>query len=616
MGERFRPELPPPMAANPHAGRLLLRAVRREDHDDVVVREAHLPSDSPVWLGREPRRSGGDPDYGADIAVGGDGLISNRHATLTWDGTRLRVQRWHKARNPVYLLEPGDPPAARPADDFTVELFGRFRIGNTIFLALPDIPDGVVHERSISGDELKTLPFADPAVQIDALAALPDMIRHAPNDDQLVGELLAVLLRGVPRADAVAVVSWDGNKVEVRSAKFRNGRPRPLKPSRQLVSRAVNGYENVQHVWAGEGDTSVTAATGGADWAVCVRLIGPEPEAAYLLGRLPTGPSDGGSILVADMKFAKLAGDIFSGLREIRVLQRRDGFLAQMLTPVVRHALAGRSFDEVVVPRQLQTTVIFCDLRGSVSAVERGGGDLLGTWDTISQALDVMAGAIVAQDGVIGDFQGDAAMGFWGWPLPQEDQIDRAARAALMIRKRFAGFAARRGHPLADFVCGIGLAHGDAIAGRLGATDQIKIGVFGPTVNRAARLEAATKALKVPILVDEAVLTQLRDGPPRQWCRTRRVAKVLPQGLSSPVMIGELLPPDGEAGPNLSETNRRMYEGALDRFLAGDWVGFRRVASTFPADGPMAYVVKYVEQSAGPDGRPSADWNGGIPVAK
>ena len=28
---------------------------------------------------------------------------------------------------------------------------------------------------------------------------------------------------------------------------------------------------------------------------------------------------------------------------------------------------------------------------------------------------------VLDTDGVIGDFHGDAAMGFWGWPLQQQD---------------------------------------------------------------------------------------------------------------------------------------------------------------------------------------------------
>ena len=611
----------------PRSGKLLLRAQRRGERGELASRDYLVPFGLPVRLGREPRQSpsepGYDPDYGADLVVRGDSLISNHHAILTWDQGRLRVQRFPKAKNPIYLIDPENPDSARPADDFLVGIFERFRIGTTVFMPLPDVSGPV--ERTMSGEELRGQQFIDPAPRIEALAALPEMIRLSPDDNQLLDELLAVLLRGVPRADVTAVVALDGESVSVRAVRTRDGRPRAFAPSRQLVLRAVRGYENVQHIWTGVGGAtppaSVDAPTlsSGTDWALCVRLLGRTDEGLYLTGRMPqdvgAGPGNN-PLLAADLKFAKLAGDIYAGLNELRGLQRREGFLSQMLTPVVRHALAGQPFEEVTAPRQLPVTVLFCDLRGSVKAVEQGRDDLLGTWDKVSQALDVMTEGIIGQDGVIGDFQGDAAMGFWGWPLPQDDQIDRAARAALYIRKKFVGFAARRGHPLADFVCGIGLAYGDAIAGRLGTTDQVKIGVFGPTVNRAARLEAATKAMRVPILIDSDVLAHLRQGSPRTWCRTRRVAKVVPQGLSAPVLIGELLPPEMEPGPNLGETNRRMYEAALDRFLSGDWSNFRRMASNFPVDGPLQFLMRYADQMETPTGTPPDGWDGGVPVTK
>ena len=49
-------------------------------------------------------------------------------------------------------------------------------------------------------------------------------------------------------------------------------------------------------------------------------------------------------------------------------------------------------------------------------------------------ALGVMTHHIREQGGVVGDFQGDAAMGFWGWPLPQTDAVERTCRAALAVR--------------------------------------------------------------------------------------------------------------------------------------------------------------------------------------
>ena len=46
-------------------------------------------------------------------------------------------------------------------------------------------------------------------------------------------------------------------------------------------------------------------------------------------------------------------------------------------------------------------------------------------WDSVSEALGIMTDAIVENDGVVGDFQGDAAMGFWGWPFDRR-RSDRA----------------------------------------------------------------------------------------------------------------------------------------------------------------------------------------------
>jgi adenylate cyclase len=610
----------------PTSGRLLLRAQRREGNR-VVSKDFSVPLGQPQRLGREPRmapgQTGFDPEYGSDLVTGpgGDLHVSNFHATLTWDGARLRVQKWPKANNPILLLDRQNPDAFQKLDDFTIGPLDRFRIGNTVFTALPDA-DPI--ERTCSEQELRAMAFVDPAPRVEALAALPQIIQSSPDEEQLTSRLLSAVLQGVPRADVAAVVRLDAEgQMTVRAAVGRAGPVPGFLPSRKLVYRAIPSYENVAHVWPEpvgaptEADTPTAMADN--DWAICVRLMGPDDDGLYLTGRLGgesvrTGGRVGPPQLDGDMKFAKLAGDIYSGLRDLRALQQRQAFLTQMLSPAVRQVLAGQriEIEDVTAPREHRVTVLFCDLRGSVEAAEQGQHDLLGAWGKLSEALDVMTEAIVAQDGVIGDFQGDAAMGFWGWPLAQDDQIERAAKAALTIRKKFAAFAKRK-HLLSGFVCGIGVAHGPAVAGKLGASDQAKIGVFGPVVNRAARLEAATKRLGVPILIDEAVAEHLAGQGEGSFCRVRCVARVTPQGLAAPVLIAELLPPEGEPGPNLSETNRKVYEAAMARFLDGDWAGFRQRVGNFPKDGPVEFDRRFIEQH--PAG-PPADWDGGIPVSK
>src|SRR6185295_5076579 len=84
---------------------------------------------------------------------------------------------------------------------------------------------------------------------------------------------------------------------------------------------------------------------------------------------------------------------------------------------------------------------------------------------------------------------------------------------------------------LSDFRVGIGIASGRAVAGKIGTVDQVKITVFGPAVNLASRLETMTRQLRASILIDPPTAAVIRATIPREICRVRRLAKVLPVGL-------------------------------------------------------------------------------------
>ena len=80
--------------------------------------------------------------------------------------------------------------------------------------------------------------------------------------------------------------------------------------------------------------------------------------------------------------------------------------------------------------------MIVRDFRGFTLASRAAASDLMGLLERVSQALGVMTHQILEQGGVMGDFHGDAAMGFWGWPSPRR-RVERACRAALAVRAEF-----------------------------------------------------------------------------------------------------------------------------------------------------------------------------------
>jgi adenylate cyclase len=299
-------------------------------------------------------------------------------------------------------------------------------------------------------------------------------------------------------------------------------------------------------------------------------------------------------------------------IRELRRLERRQAAFSQFISPTVLERMVDDDPDRLFVPREAEVSVLFCDLRGFSRVSEQSAEDLMGLLERVSRALGVMTHRILEHGGVIGDFHGDAAMGFWGWPLPQDDRIERVCRAALAISADFEQAAAQPHHPLANFRIGIGLATGRAVAGRIGTADQVKVTVFGPVVNRAARLQELTKQLRAPILVDEATGAAIRQEISRDVARVRHVARVRPRGLAAPVELHQLLPPL-QMYPDLTDEHVAAYEAALDAMLNGNWELAFSLLHQVPAhDRVKDFLTVFIAQH---HRVPPAHWDGVIDLS-
>jgi adenylate cyclase len=233
--------------------------------------------------------------------------------------------------------------------------------------------------------------------------------------------------------------------------------------------------------------------------------------------------------------------------------------------------------------------------------------------ERVSKALGVMTHHILDHGGVIADFQGDAALGFWGWPLAQPEAITQVCLAALEIRTQFESAALRTSHPLAGFRMGIGIGTGRAVAGKIGTNDQAKVGVFGPVVNLGSRLEGMTKILQTPILLDETTARLARQQVSARVARFRRVAKVRPYGLDTALTVTELLPPVAEY-PELSDDHVAYYEAALDALEAGRWSeAYDLLHKIPPEDRVKDFLTVYIAQH---NRQAPLEWDGVIPLTR
>lgn len=109
----------------------------------------------------------------------------------------------------------------------------------------------------------------------------------------------------------------------------------------------------------------------------------------------------------------------------------------------------------------------------------------------LNRYLTLIADCILKNGGTLDKFVGDAAMAFWGAPLPQEDYIMRAVQAAADMvsgSKALSEELMRQFGRTVSF--GIGVHVGDAVVGNIGSPQRMDYTAIGDTVNTSARLEA------------------------------------------------------------------------------------------------------------------------------
>jgi adenylate cyclase len=391
--------------------------------------------------------------------------------------------------------------------------------------------------------------------------------------------------------------------------------------SARLVRATISQAASTLHLRTGGREDAAAYTVGeDVDWALCVPLRGEACPgwALYLTGQLGTDTGDRSQTalreapenLQDDVKFAELVGTMIAKLRQNRRLERRQAAIRQFFAPVVMDALAGRDTEEVLEPREADLSVLFCDLRGFSRISERDADQLLKLLANVSDALGVMTRHILGMDGVIGDFHGDAAMGFWGWPLEQPDGALLAAEAAIRIRNdNIASFETT------GFRCGIGIATGRAVAGRIGTVDQVKVTAFGPVVNLASRLEGMTKAFGAEIIVDQATAAALQqsDNDAAPPYRIRRLARVRPAGVTTPVEISELMPPIDDRQNSLSDQQIKLYEAGLEAVIGGQWSQARDLLTQLPEwDRPKDTLLATIDKHQ----QTGTPWSGVISVPK
>ena len=544
-----------------------------------------------------------------------DNHVSRNHAEARLVDGDLHVEKTENAQNPIFFRGQGQQKCV-------VTIGEHFVIGQTTFTFTAEQahltqevprPD---RQQAFDKDFLRKVRFRDPDRRIAALSRLPEMISSAPSDTELFSRVSNVILSGIGGATAIAIVRKNENKIDILHWDRRLVTGKDFQPSEKLIQEGFETNESVLHIWNMAKDSKSPAFTmdNEGDWALITPHAGGNNEywALYVTGVLHGTPqsarasSSDPDDLRDDVKFAELVGATLANIQTVKQLERRQSSLRPFFAPVVLDALAQEDPEKVLTPRECEVSVLFCDLRGFTGASERHSDNLHELLNRVSQALGITTRNILEFGGVVGDFHGDAAMGFWGWPLAQDDSAQRVCKAALAIWKELDEVNQKPDHPLYGFQMGLGIATGTAVAGRIGTHDQSKVTVFGPVVNLASRLESMTRAVKAPVLMDDRTAEKIKACNPADL-RLRHVACVQPYGLKSSLELYQLLPSVDEY-PLLNDEHLDAYDKALEEFKSGNWNGTLKLLHRLPADDLVKdFLTIFIARN---DRTPPPGWNG------
>ncbi len=242
---------------------------------------------------------------------------------------------------------------------------------------------------------------------------------------------------------------------------------------------------------------------GGAATALLVLLValaGLGGLAGALLARadwwLPAAPMAAALLLAA---VAVEAIRLVQVQRAERAFADAQRHLARFFPPHVAERLAAAP-DAHALDRVLEATILFVDVVDSSALVE--GRPPAAAMAELRRLAAKVEAAVFAEEGTLVAFLGDGALAAFGAPDTRPDAPEAALRAARRLVAAFAD------DPLA---IGIGLHHGEVLAGIGGGERQLQFTVIGDTVHVASRLEHLTRTLDAAIVASTAVTARVTD---------------------------------------------------------------------------------------------------------
>jgi len=193
-------------------------------------------------------------------------------------------------------------------------------------------------------------------------------------------------------------------------------------------------------------------------------------------------------------------------IRETVEAIRENNILKMYVDKNVLSFMNSREFESsLLLSENIDATVAFIDICNFTAITEKEPADVV--VKLLNRYFDVMVKEIIAQDGYIDKFMGDAIMAIFRG----EFHLDRAIDASLAVRKQIEKLPDSEGLSFSPKLS-IGINSGEMISGNIGSANlrRLDYTVIGDTVNTAQRLQSI--AQQGQIVISEESYKRVKDS--------------------------------------------------------------------------------------------------------
>ncbi|MBT3337430.1 MAG: GAF domain-containing protein [Anaerolineae bacterium] len=220
---------------------------------------------------------------------------------------------------------------------------------------------------------------------------------------------------------------------------------------------------------------------------------------------------------------------VLDDLTERRQLEAQRRLFQRMVSPAVIQQIDPDSLK--MEGKRTDITILFADIRGFTSYSEKQSPEKLVA--VLNRYLAAAADAVLAEEGTVDKFLGDAVMAWYNAPLPQPDHALRAVRTALAIRGAIEKLYLEL-PPEAHLSFGVGIHYGEAVLGLIGTEKKLEYTAIGDSVNTTKRIQENSR--KNQIMISEEAYKLVK-----KHIYVDKLDSLQVKGKSKPIKVYEVL---------------------------------------------------------------------------